>query len=89
LRHYTESQFQAVLSEELPALRRAFARLGDGSYNPPVTYVVAQKRHNTRLFVEDPRKDGEGRNGDVGSHGAVLPLHVCSSYIRSPHTIPT
>jgi hypothetical protein len=27
-------------SEELPALRRAFARLGDGTYNPPVTYVA-------------------------------------------------
>lgn len=61
----SEGQFQTVLSEELPALRRAFASLGDGSYNPPVTYVVAQKRHNTRLFVEDPGRDGEGKNKDV------------------------
>jgi len=71
----SEGQFQAVLHEELPALRRAFARLGDGSYNPPVTYLVAQKRHNTRLFVDDPR-DGEGRNGCVPA-GTVVDSVIC------------
>ena len=60
----SESQFQAVLQEEIPFLRAAFQSLGDGSYNPTITYIVAQKRHNTRLFVANPR-DGEGRNRDV------------------------
>ena len=60
----SESQFQAVLQEEIPFLRDAFQSLGDGSYNPTITYIVAQKRHNTRLFVANPR-DGEGRNRDV------------------------
>ena len=60
----SESQFQAVLSDELPCLRQAFQSLGDGSYNPTITYIVAQKRHNTRLFVSNPQ-DGEGRNKDV------------------------
>jgi len=71
----SEGQFQTVLGEELPALRRAFSRLGDGSYNPPVTYVVAQKRHSTRLFCDDPR-DGEGRGGSVPA-GTVVDSTIC------------
>jgi len=71
----SEGQFQAVLSGELPALRRAFARLGDGTYNPPVTYIVAQKRHNTRLFVDDLR-DGEGKNNCVPA-GTVVDKSIC------------
>ena len=71
----SEGQFQTVLNEELPALRRAFARLGDGSFNPPVTYIVAQKRHNTRLFVEN-LSDGEGKNKCVPA-GTVVDTSIC------------
>ena len=72
----SESQFQIVLNDELKALRKAFAKLGDGTYNPPVTFVVAQKRHKTRLFVENPGKDGDGRNGNVPA-GTVVDTNIC------------
>ena len=71
----SDGQFQEVLSYELPALRRAFSRLGDGSYNPPITYVVAKKRHHTRLFVVNER-DGEGRNFNVPA-GTVVDTGIC------------
>ena len=47
-------QFQ-VLQWELSAIRKACLKLEPG-YEPPVTFIVVQKRHHTRLFPED-RKD--------------------------------
>ena len=76
----SESQFQAVLQEEIPFLRAAFQSLGDGSYNPTITYIVAQKRHNTRLFVANPR-DGEGRNRDVPA-GTVVDTGRVENLLR-------
>lgn len=36
-----------------------------GNYNPKITFIIAQKRHNTRFF---PARQGQGecmRNGNV------------------------
>ena len=40
----SEGQFQLILRDELPLLRKAFESLGDGSYRPRVTFVIVQKR---------------------------------------------
>ena len=74
----SEGQFQTVIQEELPLLRRAFASLGDGSYNPRVTFIVVQKRHHTRLFCADPQRDAD-RSGNVPA-GTVV-----DSKITHPH----
>ena len=38
-----------------PVLLQAFAQLvPDGSYQPPITFVVVQKRHNTRCVSPVP-----------------------------------
>ena len=44
-----------MLQWELSAIRKACLKLEPG-YEPPVTFIVVQKRHHTRLFPED-RKD--------------------------------
>ncbi|XVF03276.1 hypothetical protein REPUB_Repub04eG0247500 [Reevesia pubescens] len=44
----SETQFYKVLKEELQAVREACARFP--GYKPPITFVVVQKRHHTRLF---------------------------------------
>ena len=44
----SEGQFQSVMARELLAIRAACSRLGDGSYKPPISYIVVQKRHHTR-----------------------------------------
>jgi eukaryotic translation initiation factor 2C len=59
----SEGQFLIVLNQELAAIRRACVSLEE-DYNPPITYIVAQKRHKTRLFPVYPR-DGVGRNLNV------------------------
>ena len=59
----SEGQFLTVLNIELVAIRRACARI-DPEWKPPITYIVAQKRHKTRLFPVNP-KDSVGRNQNV------------------------
>ncbi|XP_051145595.1 protein argonaute 7 [Andrographis paniculata] len=44
----SETQFYKVLQEELQAIRRACSR--HTGYEPPITFMVVQKRHHTRLF---------------------------------------
>ncbi|GFZ18268.1 argonaute family protein [Actinidia rufa] len=44
----SETQFYKVLQEELQAIKAACSRFW--SYKPPITFVVVQKRHHTRLF---------------------------------------
>ena len=43
----SEGQFLTVLAQELVAIREACQQLEQG-YQPPVTFIVVQKRHHTR-----------------------------------------
>ncbi|XP_059352742.1 protein argonaute-2-like [Daphnia carinata] len=63
----SEGQFAKVLEWELSAIRRACMKLENG-YNPPVTFIVVQKRHHTRLFPENPQDEcGRGKNVPPGT----------------------
>ena len=59
----SEGQFMQVLKSELQAIRRACHQLNK-NYEPKVTFLVAQKRHNTRFFPKD-RTDGIGKMGNI------------------------
>lgn len=74
----SEGQFDQVLTHEYAALRAACAEMGDSSsgYAPPVTFVVVQKRHQTRLFAADPRDADRSGNlppGVVVDRGIAHP----------------
>jgi eukaryotic translation initiation factor 2C len=73
----SEGQFQEILRTELPLLQAAFGALGDGSYRPKLTFIVVQKRHHTRLFVDDSR--------DADRSGNVPPGTVVDTAICHPH----
>lgn len=73
-----EHQFNQVLLYELDAIRKACASLEEG-YLPPVTFVVVQKRHHTRLF---PGNHGDHNN--IDRSGNILPGTVVDTQICHP-----
>ncbi|KAK1295614.1 Protein argonaute 1B [Acorus calamus] len=74
----SEGQFYQVLLYELDAIRKACASL-ESNYQPPVTFVVVQKRHHTRLFANNHRD-----NRSVDKSGNILPGTVVDSKICHP-----
>ncbi|KAF9594683.1 hypothetical protein IFM89_034366 [Coptis chinensis] len=72
----SEGQFSQVLLNELDAIRKACASLEEG-YLPPVTFVVVQKRHHTRLFPADhDNKNMTDRSGNI-LPGTVVDSIIC------------
>ena len=69
----SEGQFLQVLNHEVTAIRAACTSL-EKDYQPPITFIVVQKRHNTRFFVED-RRDAD-RSGNVKA-GTVVDSTIC------------
>jgi eukaryotic translation initiation factor 2C len=74
----SEGQFYQVLLYELDAIRKACASL-EPNYQPPVTFVVVQKRHHTRLFANN-----HNDNRSVDRSGNILPGTVVDSKICHP-----
>ncbi|AQK45505.1 argonaute1b [Zea mays] len=74
----SEGQFYQVLLYELDAIRKACASL-EPNYQPPVTFVVVQKRHHTRLFANN-----HSDQRTVDRSGNILPGTVVDSKICHP-----
>ncbi|XP_066906251.1 protein argonaute-2 isoform X1 [Halyomorpha halys] len=68
----SEGQFKTILDQELMAIRRACSSLSV-DYNPPITFIVVQKRHHTRFFPSD--RDADGRNKNVPA-GTVVDTEI-------------
>nr|XP_010914964.1 protein argonaute PNH1 [Elaeis guineensis] len=75
----SEGQFYQVLLYELDAIRKACASL-EPNYQPPVTFVVVQKRHHTRLFANNHRD-----RSNTDKSGNILPGTVVDSKICHPN----
>ncbi|KAL2555325.1 Protein argonaute 1 [Forsythia ovata] len=73
----SEGQFYQVLFYELDAIRKACASL-EPNYQPPVTFVVVQKRHHTRLFANNhnDRRAVDNRSGNI-LPGTVVDSKIC------------
>ncbi|KAI3459432.1 hypothetical protein Pfo_016095 [Paulownia fortunei] len=74
----SEGQFYQVLLFELDAIRKACASL-EPNYQPPVTFIVVQKRHHTRLFPNNHRE-----KSSTDKSGNILPGTVVDSKICHP-----
>ncbi|KAJ6827225.1 putative protein argonaute PNH1 [Iris pallida] len=74
----SEGQFYQVLLYELDAIRKACASL-EPNYQPPVTFVIVQKRHHTRLYANN-HKD----RSSTDKSGNILPGTVVDSKICHP-----
>lgn len=85
----SEGQFAEVRDLELQAIRSACLALQpDGTYKPPVTFIVVQKRHHTRFMPTNDR-DGVGRCKNVPpgttidtvvTHPVDFDFFLCSHY---------
>ncbi|KAJ8758758.1 hypothetical protein K2173_000479 [Erythroxylum novogranatense] len=77
----SEGQFDMVLNVELKDLKRAFQSI---NYTPTVTVIVAQKRHQTRLFRDEGRSVENVSPGTVVDTKIVHPFefdfYLCSHY---------
>ncbi|KAK6237938.1 hypothetical protein QUC31_003407, partial [Theobroma cacao] len=62
----SEGQFSQVLLYEMDAIRKACASMEE-NYMPPVTFVVVQKRHHTRLFPTDSAPTDKSGNIVAGN----------------------
>uniref|UniRef100_A0A0C9RNK0 TSA: Wollemia nobilis Ref_Wollemi_Transcript_8228_3832 transcribed RNA sequence n=1 Tax=Wollemia nobilis TaxID=56998 RepID=A0A0C9RNK0_9CONI len=72
----SEGQFYQVLLYELDAIRKACASL-EPNYQPPVTFVVVQKRHHTRLFANNHQdRNSTDRSGNI-LPGTVVDSKIC------------
>ncbi|RLN21525.1 hypothetical protein BBJ28_00025119, partial [Nothophytophthora sp. Chile5] len=72
----SEGQFHDILQTEMRALRKAFKMISE-DYNPPVTFIIVNKRHHVRAFPVNPR--------DADQKGNVKPGTVIDTGIVNPH----
>ncbi|GMH32738.1 hypothetical protein BSKO_00572 [Bryopsis sp. KO-2023] len=56
-----DNQFAECREKEIPQIHKACARVAQ-NYKPKVTFVIVQKRHNTRLFPTDENRDQNSGN---------------------------
>uniref|UniRef100_A0A0K2T268 Eukaryotic translation initiation factor 2C, 2 [Cricetulus griseus] n=1 Tax=Lepeophtheirus salmonis TaxID=72036 RepID=A0A0K2T268_LEPSM len=71
------SLFLTITKCEVMAIRRACLALEDG-YRPGITFVVIQRRHNTRLFCGQHDSNGKAGNVPAGTcldHTITHPKH--------------
>lgn len=80
----SESQFHMVLGEELKDLKTVFQH---SNYFPTITLIVAQKRHQTRLFPAGVREGAPSGNVFPGTvvdtkvvHPFEFDFYLCSHY---------
>ncbi|RMZ98199.1 Eukaryotic translation initiation factor 2C 2 [Brachionus plicatilis] len=69
----SEGQFSLVLRHEMNKMREACIKINP-NYKPGITFVVVQKRHNTRFFPIKPQ-DQTGNSGNVPP-GTVVDKHI-------------
>ncbi|EOX91993.1 Argonaute protein group, putative [Theobroma cacao] len=72
----SEGQFSQVLLYEMDAIRKACASMEE-NYMPPVTFVVVQKRHHTRLFPTDTAPTDKSSNIVADNKCTVVDTMIC------------
>ncbi|XP_050229200.1 protein argonaute 5-like [Mercurialis annua] len=86
-----EGEFSQVLLEEMDAIRKACSSLEAG-YLPPVTFIVVQKKHRTRLFPVERGQTDEFDfylNSHAGVQGTSRPTHYHVLYDENRFTADT
>jgi eukaryotic translation initiation factor 2C len=86
----SEGQFDIVLKEEEPEMRKAFETFNTNPkqpYRPKLTIVICGKRHHTRFFPTDSQfadQNGNPRPGTVVDRGVTAVYGECV-FGQDPH----
>ncbi|KAI3984632.1 hypothetical protein MKX01_003995 [Papaver californicum] len=81
----SDGQFAQVLLHKIDAIHKACASLEEG-YLPPITFVVVQKRHHTRLFPANHLdRNTTDRSGNIYL-GTSRPTHYHVLYDENKFT---
>ncbi|KAJ0973754.1 hypothetical protein J5N97_015719 [Dioscorea zingiberensis] len=94
----SETQFNKVLKEELQAIQAACSRFS--AYKPSITFAVVQKRHHTRLFLNDNKNGSSNHFSDenippgtvvdtVVTHPREFDFYLCSHWGMKGTSRPT
>lgn len=75
----SEGQFAKVLEWELVAIRKACRRL-QRDYEPPITFVIVQKRHHTRLFPNNSSDEVQCNLGSWFFHLFILSIQFFADF---------
>lgn len=88
----SEGQYETVVSEEMPQIKRAFEETYGGTPMPQLAIIICGKRHNTRFYpttmddkVTDP-KSGNPRNGTYVDRGVTNGSRLWEFFIQSHHS---
>lgn len=82
------SRLEETCQAEMRALKKAF-RMLDRDYQPPVTFIVANKHHHVRLFVPDrAARDDHDRSGNpvpgtVVDTGTLVNPHLFEFFLMA------
>ena len=74
----SEGQYKTVLREEVPAIRRACAKVFKGAAQPKITFIIVGKNHHNRFYPTDKKTANQRRNcnvqpGTVVDRGITMP----------------
>nr|GEY71804.1 protein argonaute 2-like [Tanacetum cinerariifolium] len=86
----SDSQFDMILQKETGDMKKA---IYTKSYSPLITFVVARKRHNIRLFLDDEKYWGNVPPGTtvdaVIVHPFEIDFYLCSHFGATGTSKPT
>ena len=74
----SEGQYNTVLREEIPAIRRACAKVFKDAVQPRITFIVVGKNHHKRFYpthkkTADQRHNCNVKPGTVVDRGITMP----------------
>lgn len=84
----SENQYETVLQEEIPAIRKGCEKVLPATLQPKITCIVAVKRHHTRFYPTDVRgadrrHNNNIKNGTVVDRGITIPKKW--DFFMAPH----
>ena len=61
----SEGQYKIVLREEIPAIRKACAKIFGDAVQPEISFIIVGKNHHNRLYPTDMKTANTKRNCNV------------------------